>query len=51
MFFFWAGCTFLYFLTATFLLPETRGRTLEEIEKYFEGPGKQPAVAGGGSLS
>ncbi len=51
MFFFWAGCTVLYFLTATFLLPETKGRTLEEIEKYFEGRGKQPAVAGGGSLS
>ncbi|HZZ40237.1 MAG TPA: MFS transporter [Acidobacteriaceae bacterium] len=51
MFFFWAGCTFLYFLTATFLLPETKGRTLEEIEKYFEGGGKQAAVAGGGSLS
>jgi len=51
MFFFWAGCTFLYFLTATFLLPETKGRTLEEIEKYFEGHRKQPAVAGGGSLS
>ena len=49
MFLFWAGCTVLYFLTATFFLPETRGRTLEEIEKYFEGGGK-PAAAGG-SLS
>lgn len=46
MFLFWAGCTFLYFLTATFLLPETKGRTLEEIEKYFEGSRKQAAVAG-----
>lgn len=27
---------FLYFLTATFLLPETKGRTLEEIEKMWE---------------
>ena len=26
---------FLYFLTATFLLPETKGKTLEEIEAYF----------------
>ena len=26
---------FLYFLTATFLLPETKGKTLEEIERYF----------------
>jgi MFS family permease len=51
MFLFWAGCTVLYFLTATFFLPETKGRTLEEIEKYFEGQGNQAAVAGGGSLS
>ena len=26
---------FLYFLTAVFLLPETKGKTLEEIERYF----------------
>ena len=31
-----AGFAFLYFLTATFLLPETKGRTLEEIEKMWE---------------
>lgn len=37
MFFFWAACTVIYFLTATFFLPETKGKTLEEIEKYFEG--------------
>ena len=30
-----AGFAFLYFLTATFLLPETKGKTLEEIETYF----------------
>lgn len=35
MFFFWAGCTLLYFLVAAFLLPETKGRTLEEIEARF----------------
>lgn len=35
MFFFWAGCTVLYFLTAAFLLPETKGKTLEEIEGHF----------------
>ncbi|WP_313345523.1 MFS transporter [Stenotrophomonas sp.] len=35
MFFFWAGCTLLYFLVAAFLLPETKGRTLEEIEAKF----------------
>ncbi|MEJ6006227.1 MFS transporter [Paucibacter sp. AS339] len=39
MFFFWAGCTVLYFLTASFLLPETKGRTLEEIEAFFVGKG------------
>lgn len=36
MFLFWAGCTVIYFITATFFLPETKGKTLEEIEKYFE---------------
>jgi SP family myo-inositol transporter-like MFS transporter 13 len=35
MFFFWAGCTLLYFLVAAFLLPETKGKTLEEIEAKF----------------
>ncbi|WP_263408585.1 sugar porter family MFS transporter [Terriglobus tenax] len=35
MFFFWAGCSLVYFLTATFFLPETKGRTLEEIEAMF----------------
>lgn len=35
MFFFGAAFTVLYFLTAAFLLPETKGRTLEEIEQYF----------------
>jgi MFS family permease len=35
MFFFWAGCTVVYFLAATFLLPETRGKTLEEINRHF----------------
>jgi MFS family permease len=37
IFFFWSGCTIIYFLTAAFLLPETKGRTLEEIEEYFSG--------------
>lgn len=35
MFFAWAGCTVVYFLAATFLLPETRGKTLEEIGLHF----------------
>lgn len=38
MFFFWAGCTVIYFIIAAFFLPETKGKTLEEIEKYFEQP-------------
>ncbi len=37
MFFIFAGCTAVYFITATFLLPETKGKTLEEIEEHFEG--------------
>jgi MFS family permease len=37
MFFAFAGCTVVYFLTAAFLLPETKGKTLEEIELHFEG--------------
>jgi hypothetical protein len=37
MFFIWAGCAVLYFLTVTLFLPETKGKTLEEIELHFEG--------------
>ncbi|MES2477429.1 MAG: MFS transporter [Verrucomicrobiota bacterium] len=37
MFGFWAACTVVYFITAAFFLPETKGRTLEEIEADFEG--------------
>jgi SP family myo-inositol transporter-like MFS transporter 13 len=36
MFFLWAGFTAIYFLAATFFLPETKGKTLEEIEMLFE---------------
>jgi MFS transporter, SP family, solute carrier family 2 (myo-inositol transporter), member 13 len=36
MFFGFAACTALYFITAAFFLPETKGKTLEEIEAYFE---------------
>ncbi len=37
MFFLFAGFTVIYLLTATFFLPETKGKTLEEIEQHFEG--------------
>jgi SP family myo-inositol transporter-like MFS transporter 13 len=36
MFFVWAACTVIYFMAATVFLPETKGRTLEEIEVLFE---------------
>jgi MFS transporter, SP family, solute carrier family 2 (myo-inositol transporter), member 13 len=37
IFFSFAACTVVYFVTAAFFLPETKGKTLEEIEAYFEG--------------
>ena len=37
MFFAFAACTVVYFITAAFYLPETKGKTLEEIEEHFEG--------------
>jgi MFS family permease len=40
VFFAFAGCTVIYFITAAFFLPETKGKTLEEIEEHFEGRGK-----------
>jgi MFS transporter, SP family, solute carrier family 2 (myo-inositol transporter), member 13 len=42
MFFFWAGATVIYFLTAAFVLPETKGKTLEEIEAHFQGRQTKP---------
>jgi len=33
-----AGFTVVYFLTTAFLFPETKGKTLEEIEAFFEKP-------------
>ena len=40
MFFGFAACTVVYFVTAAVFLPETKGKTLEEIEAHFEGPGR-----------
>jgi len=37
IFFAFAACTVVYFVTASVFLPETKGKTLEEIEAYFEG--------------
>jgi MFS family permease len=37
MFFGFGACTVIYFVTATWFLPETKGKTLEEIEAHFEG--------------
>ncbi len=45
MFAFWAACTAAYFLTATFFLPETKGKTLEEIEAFFDGRATVPDLA------
>ncbi len=45
MFFVWAGCTVIYFITAAFFMPETKGKTLEEIEDYFDGKGRAKKTA------
>ncbi len=45
MFFGFAGCTVIYFITAAVFLPETKGKTLEEIEAHFEGTRKKPNLA------
>ena len=37
MFFLFSCFTLIYFLVAAFFLPETKGKTLEEIEAHFEG--------------
>jgi SP family myo-inositol transporter-like MFS transporter 13 len=45
MFFGFAACTVIYFITAAVFLPETKGKTLEEIEAHFEGARKKPGLA------
>jgi MFS family permease len=45
IFFGFAACTVIYFITAAVFLPETKGKTLEEIEEHFEGKGKQTHLA------
>jgi SP family myo-inositol transporter-like MFS transporter 13 len=40
MFWGFAACTVIYFITAAVFLPETKGKTLEEIEAHFEGAQK-----------
>jgi len=37
IFFLFAAFTVVYFIVAVFFLPETKGKTLEEIEAHFEG--------------
>jgi MFS family permease len=44
MFFGFAGFTIIYFITAVFFLPETKRKTLEEIEAHFEGTITKPQL-------
>jgi hypothetical protein len=43
MFYLFAGFTVVYLITAAFFLPETKGKTLEEIERLFDTTDRQEA--------
>jgi SP family myo-inositol transporter-like MFS transporter 13 len=45
MFWGFAACTVIYLITAAVFLPETKGKTLEEIEAHFEGTRKKSSLA------
>ncbi|HZQ55864.1 MAG TPA: MFS transporter [Bryobacteraceae bacterium] len=45
IFFLFAGFTVIYLITAAFFLPETKGKTLEEIEEYFEHAGRKASLS------
>ncbi|MHB1957777.1 MAG: MFS transporter [Acidobacteriaceae bacterium] len=45
IFFLFAGCTVFYLLIVAIFLPETKGKTLEEIEEYFDKPKRNRALA------
>jgi MFS transporter, SP family, solute carrier family 2 (myo-inositol transporter), member 13 len=47
MFFCFAAFTVVYFITAAVFLPETKGKTLEEIEARFEGVPRTAAPSNG----
>ncbi|MHB1673041.1 MAG: MFS transporter [Acidobacteriaceae bacterium] len=45
IFFLFAGCTVFYLLIVALFLPETKGKTLEEIEEYFDKPKRSRVLA------
>lgn len=45
MFYIFAAFTVVYLITAAFFLPETKGKTLEEIEQIFDRGGRTSAVS------